>query len=64
MRCMTCCAVASPTPRCTHGGCGFAAEYDVERNLCESRPDQVAPISANLILSCGGEHVLEMPGPF
>ena len=42
----------------THGGFGFAAEYDVERKFRETRLYQVAPISTNLILSYIGEHVL------
>jgi acyl-CoA dehydrogenase len=45
----------------THGGFGFAAEYDVERKFRETRLYQVAPISTNLILSYVGEHVLQMP---
>jgi acyl-CoA dehydrogenase len=45
----------------THGGFGFAAEYDVERKFRETRLYQVAPISTNLILSYIGEHVLGMP---
>jgi len=45
----------------THGGFGFAAEYDVERKFRETRLYQVAPISTNLILSYIGEHVLQMP---
>jgi acyl-CoA dehydrogenase len=44
----------------THGGFGFAAEYDVERKFRETRLYQVAPISTNLILSYVGEHVLQM----
>src|SRR5574340_630740 len=48
----------------THGGFGFAAEYDVERKFRETRLYQVAPISTNLILSYLGEHVLEMPRSF
>jgi acyl-CoA dehydrogenase len=48
----------------THGGLGFAAEYDVERKFRETRLYQVAPISTNLILSYIGEHVLEMPRSF
>jgi acyl-CoA dehydrogenase len=48
----------------THGGFGFAAEYDVERKFRETRLYQVAPISTNLILSFLGEHVLEMPRSF
>ena len=45
----------------THGGFGFAAEYDVERKFRETRLYQVAPISTNLILSYLAEHVLRMP---
>ena len=45
----------------THGGFGFAAEYDVERKFRETRLYQVAPISSNLILAYLGEHVLGMP---
>jgi acyl-CoA dehydrogenase len=45
----------------THGGYGFAAEYDVERKFRETRLYQVAPISTNLILAYLGEHVLGMP---
>jgi len=45
----------------THGGFGFAAEYDIERKFRETRLYQVAPISTNLILSHLGEHVLGMP---
>ena len=45
----------------THGGYGFAAEYDIERKFRETRLYQVAPISTNLILSYVGEHVLGMP---
>jgi acyl-CoA dehydrogenase len=45
----------------THGGFGFAEEYDVERKFRETRLYQVAPISTNLILSYVGEHVLGMP---
>ena len=48
----------------THGGLGFAAEYDVERKFRETRLYQVAPVSTNLILSYLGEHVLEMPRSF
>ncbi len=48
----------------THGGFGFAAEYDVERKFRETRLYQVAPISTNLILSYVAEHVLEMPRSF
>jgi len=45
----------------THGGFGFAEEYDVERKFLETRLYQVAPISTNLILSYIAEHVLGMP---
>jgi acyl-CoA dehydrogenase len=48
----------------THGGFGFANEYDVERKFRETRLYQVAPISTNLILSFVGEHVLGMPRSF
>ena len=45
----------------THGGFGFAEEYDIERKYREARLYQVAPISTNLVLSYIGEHVLGMP---
>lgn len=45
----------------THGGYGFASEFDVERKFRETRLYQVAPISTNLILSYIGEHVLKLP---
>lgn len=45
----------------THGGFGFAEEYDIERKFRETRLFQVAPISTNLILSYIAEHVLGMP---
>jgi alkylation response protein AidB-like acyl-CoA dehydrogenase len=45
----------------THGGFGFAEEYDVERKYRETRLYQVAPISTNLILSYVAEHVLGLP---
>jgi alkylation response protein AidB-like acyl-CoA dehydrogenase len=45
----------------THGGFGFAEEYDVERKYREARLYQVAPISTNLVLSYLAEHVLGMP---
>jgi acyl-CoA dehydrogenase len=48
----------------THGGFGFAAEYDVERKFRETRLYQVAPISTNLILSYVAEHVLGLPRSF
>jgi acyl-CoA dehydrogenase len=45
----------------THGGFGFAEEYDIERKFRETRLYQVAPISTNLILSYLSEHVLGLP---
>jgi acyl-CoA dehydrogenase len=45
----------------THGGYGFAAEYDVERKFRETRLYSVAPISNNLVLAYLGQHVLGMP---
>jgi alkylation response protein AidB-like acyl-CoA dehydrogenase len=45
----------------THGGYGFAEEYDVERKFRETRLYQIAPISTNLILSYIAEHVLGLP---
>lgn len=48
----------------THGGFGFAEEYDVERKFRETRLYQIAPISTNLILSYIGEHVLGLPRSF
>lgn len=45
----------------THGGFGFAVEYDIERKFRETRLYQVAPISTNLILSYIAEHVLGLP---
>jgi acyl-CoA dehydrogenase len=45
----------------THGGFGFAEEFDVERKFRETRLYQVAPISTNLILSYISEHVLGLP---
>ncbi|WP_298858135.1 acyl-CoA dehydrogenase family protein [uncultured Paracoccus sp.] len=48
----------------THGGFGFANEYDVERKFRETRLYQVAPISTNLILSYVAEHVLGLPRSF
>jgi len=48
----------------THGGFGFAAEYDVERKFRETRLYQVAPISTNLIYSYIAEHVLGLPRSF
>ena len=48
----------------THGGYGFAQEYDVERKFRETRLYRVAPISTNLILSYVATHVLGMPKSF
>jgi acyl-CoA dehydrogenase len=45
----------------THGGFGFAEEYDVERKFRETRLYQVAPISNNLVCAYVGQHVLGMP---
>jgi alkylation response protein AidB-like acyl-CoA dehydrogenase len=45
----------------THGGFGFAHEYDVERKFRETRLYQIAPISTNLVLSYIAEHVLGLP---
>jgi acyl-CoA dehydrogenase len=45
----------------THGGFGFAEEYDVERKFRETRLYKVAPVSNNLILAYIGQHVLGMP---
>ena len=48
----------------THGGFGFAAEYDVERKFRETRLYSVAPVSPNMILSYVGQHVLGLPRSF
>ena len=48
----------------THGGYGFASEYDIERKFRETRLYQVAPISTNLIFSYVAEHVLGLPRSF
>jgi acyl-CoA dehydrogenase len=48
----------------THGGFGFACDYDVERKFRETRLYQVAPISTNLILAYVAEHILGMPRSF
>ena len=48
----------------THGGFGFACEYDVERKFRETRLYQVAPISTNLIYSYVAEHLLDLPRSF
>jgi len=45
----------------THGGFGFAEEFDIERKFRETSLYQVAPISTNLILSYLAEHVLGLP---
>ena len=45
----------------THGGYGFAAEYDVERKFRECRLFSIAPISNNMVLNYVAEHVLGMP---
>jgi acyl-CoA dehydrogenase len=48
----------------THGGFGFANEYDIERKFRETRLYQVAPISTNLIFAYIAEHVLRLPRSF
>ena len=48
----------------THGGFGFAEEYDIERKFRETRLYMTAPINNNLILSYVGQHVLGMPRSF
>jgi len=48
----------------THGGFGFAVEYDVERKFREARLQQVAPVSTNMILSYVAQHVLGLPRSF
>jgi acyl-CoA dehydrogenase len=48
----------------THGGFGFANEYDVERKFRETRLYQVAPVSTNMILAYVGEHLLDLPRSF
>jgi acyl-CoA dehydrogenase len=48
----------------THGGFGFACEYDIERKFRETRLYQVAPVSTNLILAYVAEHVLGLPRSF
>ena len=48
----------------THGGFGFATEYDVERKFRETRLYQVAPVSTNLIYSYVAEHLLGLPRSF
>lgn len=48
----------------SHGGFGFASEYDIERKFRETRLYQVAPVSTNLILAYVAEHVLGLPRSF
>ena len=48
----------------THGGFGFAEEYDIERKFRETRLYMTAPVANNLVLSYVGEHVLGMPRSF
>jgi acyl-CoA dehydrogenase len=48
----------------THGGFGFASEYDIERKFRETRLYQVAPISTNMIFAYVAEHVLGLPRSF
>ncbi|WP_309642873.1 acyl-CoA dehydrogenase family protein [Phenylobacterium sp.] len=55
---------AADTALQTHGGFGFAEEYDIERKFRETRLYQVAPISTNLILSHVATHVLGLPKSF
>jgi acyl-CoA dehydrogenase len=45
----------------THGGFGFAREFDVERKFRETRLYQVAPVTTNMILSCLAQNVLGLP---
>lgn len=45
----------------THGGFGFACEYDIERKFRETRLYQVAPVSTNMIFSYVAEHILGLP---
>jgi acyl-CoA dehydrogenase len=45
----------------THGGFGFAEEYDIERKFRETRLYQVAPVSNNLVQAFVGQHVLGLP---
>jgi acyl-CoA dehydrogenase len=45
----------------THGGYGFAVEYDIERKFRETRLYRVAPVSNNLILNYISQHVLGLP---
>ena len=48
----------------THGGFGFATEYDIERKFRETRLYQVAPVSTNMIFAYIAEHVLGLPRSF
>ena len=48
----------------THGGFGFACEYDIERKFRETRLYQVAPVSTNMIFSYVAEHILGLPRSF
>ncbi|HET8832954.1 MAG TPA: acyl-CoA dehydrogenase family protein [Casimicrobiaceae bacterium] len=48
----------------THGGFGFATEYDIERKFRETRLYQVAPVSTNMIFAYVAEHVLGLPRSF
>ena len=45
----------------THGGYGFATEYDIERKFRETRLLTSVPVSTNMVLSYLGQHVLGMP---
>jgi acyl-CoA dehydrogenase len=45
----------------THGGMGYAREFDVERHWREARLARIAPVSTNLILAYVGQHVLGLP---
>jgi acyl-CoA dehydrogenase len=45
----------------THGGFGFAREYNVERKWREARLARIAPVSTNLILANIAQHVLGLP---
>jgi acyl-CoA dehydrogenase len=52
---------AANTALQTHGGYGVTAEYDIERKFRETRVQQVAPVSTNMVLNYVGSHVLGMP---
>ncbi len=45
----------------THGGFGFAADYDIERKFRETRLYTIAPVSNNLVQAFVGQHVLGLP---